>query len=44
MVSTSAKAMVDKRDDKHGWIPAHHAMGVTSGMTAYFSLIQIYPA
>jgi hypothetical protein len=22
---------------RHGWIPAHHANGVTSGMTEYFS-------
>jgi len=26
-------ALMSARDDKHGWIPAHHAAGVMSGMT-----------
>jgi len=32
--STYAKASADKRNDKIGWIPAHHAAFVMSGMTA----------
>jgi len=30
-------------DDKQGWIPAHHAIGVMSGMTEYAGVVRFSP-